>query len=118
MPTEIFVKETTYGSFTVEKDVNPSNYEENFDYILEHYQSQDQSPFETRTQFSLSLNELDQLPSNIHLDKNSIENNSVTITDGKNGTLKSIRLHKNEYNIVELHILDRKGAVEKIITLN
>ena len=118
MSTEIFVKETTYGSFTVEKDVNPSNYEENFDYILEHYQNQDQSPFETRTQFSLNLNELDKLPSNINIDKSSIENNDITITDVKNGILKSIRLHKNEYGIVELYILDKKENVEKIITLN
>lgn len=118
MSTQIFVKETTYGSFTVEKDINQENYEENFDYIIDVYQNQDQTPFETRTQFSLNLNELDQLQSNIHLDKNSIKNNSVTITDGENGTLKSIRLHKNEYNIVELHILDKKGNVEKIITLN
>ena len=118
MSTEIFVKETTYGSFTVEKDVNPSNYEENFDYILEHYQNQDQSPFETRTQFSLNLSELEQLPSNINIDKNSIENNDITINDGENCTIKSIRLHKNEYDIVELYILDRKGNVEKIITLN
>ena len=113
MSTQIFVKETTYGSFTVEKDINQENYEENFDYIIDVYQNQDQTPFETRTQFSLNLNELDQLQSNIHLDKNSIKNNSVTITDGENGTLKSIRLHKNEYNIVELHILDKKGNVEK-----
>jgi len=118
MSTEIFVKETTYGSFTVEKDVNPSNYEKNFDYILEHYQNQDQSPFETRTQFSLNLSELDQLPSNINIDKNSIKNNDITINYGENGTLKSIRLHKNKYNIVELHILDKKGNVEKIISLN
>lgn len=117
MSTEIFVKETTYGSFTVEKDINPSNYEENFEYILKHYQNQDQSPFETRTQFSLNLSELEQLLSNINIDKNSIENNDITINYGKNGVLKSIRLHKNEYNIVELHILDRKGNVEKIITL-
>ena len=117
MSTEIFVKETTYGSFTVKKDINQENYEENFDYILDVYQNQDQTPFETRTQFSLSLNELDQLPSNIHLNKNSIENNDITINDGKNGTIKYIRLHKNEYNIIELHIIDKKGNVEKIITL-
>ena len=29
MSTEIFVKETTYGSFTIEKDINQENYEEN-----------------------------------------------------------------------------------------
>ena len=118
MSTEIFVKETTYGSFKIEKDVNPSNYDENFEYILDHYQNQDQTPFETRTQFSLSLNELDQLPSNIKLDKNSIENNDITITNRDKGILKSIRLHKNEYGIIELYILDKKGNVEKIITLN
>ena len=118
MSTEIFVKETTYGSFTVEKDVNPLNYEENFDYILEQYQSQDQSPFETRTQFSLNLSELEQLPSNINIDKSLIENNNITITNRDKGILKSIRLHKNEYGIVELYILNKKGRVEKIITLN
>lgn len=118
MSTEIFVKETTYSSFTVEKDVSPSNYEENFDYILEHYQNQDQSPFETRTQFSLNLSELEQLPSNINIDKNSIENNDITINDGEKGILKSIRLHKNKYDVIELHILDKKSNVEKIITLN
>lgn len=117
MSTEIFVKETTYSSFKIEKDINPSNYEENFDYILEHYQNQDQSPFETRTEFSLNPKELDQSPSNIHLDKNLIENNNITITDSENGILKSIRLHKNEQNKIELHIRDKKGQVEKIITL-
>ena len=64
------------------------------------------------------MSELEQLPSNINIDKNSIENNDITINDGENGTIKSIRLHKNEYDIVELYILDRKGNVEKIITLN
>lgn len=118
MSTEIFVKETKYRSFTIEKDVNPSNYEEHFDYILEHYQNQDQSPFETRTEFSLNLKKLDKLPSTIHLDKNSIENNNITITDDENGILKSIRLYKNEQNQIELYIIDKKGQVEKIITLN
>lgn len=118
MSTEIFVKETNYYNFKVDKDIDQHNYEENFDYILEHYQNQDQSPFETRTQFSLNLSELEQLPSNINIDKNSIEKNDITINDGENGTLKSIRLHKNEYGIVELYILDKKGRVEKIITLN
>ena len=118
MSTEIFVKETTYGSFTVEKDINQENYEDNFDYVLDVYQNQDQTPFETRTQFSLSLNELDQLPSNIHLDKNSIENNKLTITDGENGILKSIQLYKNNQNQIELYIFDKKDRVEKIINLN
>ena len=118
MSTEIFVKETTYSSFKIEKDINPSNYEKNFDYILEHYQNQDQSPFETRTQFSLNQKELDQLPSNINIDKNSIKNNNITITNDENGILKSIRLYKNEQNQIELYILDKKGNVEKIITLN
>lgn len=118
MSTEIFVKETTYSSFKIEKDINPSNYKENFDYILENYQNQDQIPFETRTQFSLNQKELDQLPSNINIDKNSIKNNNITITNDKNGILKSIRLYKNEQNQIELYILDKKGNVEKIITLN
>lgn len=118
MSTKIFVKETTYSSFKIEKDINPSNYEENFDYILEHYQNQDQSPFETKTEFSLNLKELDKLPSTIHLDKNSIENNNITITDDENGILKSIRLYKNQQNQIELYILDKKSNVEKIITLN
>lgn len=118
MSTEIFVKETTYSSFKIEKDVNPSNYEENFDYILEHYQNQDQSPFETKTEFSLNLKELDQSPSNIDIDKNSIKNNNITITDGENGILKSIRSYKNKQNQIELYIINKKGQVEKIITLN
>ena len=118
MSTEIFVKETTYSSFKIDKDINPSNYEENFDYILEHYQNQDQRPFETRTQFSLNQKELDQLSSNINIDKNSIKNNNITITNDENGILKSIRLYKNEQNQIELYILDKKGNVEKIITLN
>lgn len=118
MSTEIFVKETTYGSFTVEKDISPSNYEDNFDYIIDYYQNQDQSPFETKTEFSLNLKELDQLPSNIDIDKNSITNNSITITNGDKGILKSIRLYKNNQNQIELYILDEKGKIEKIVTLN
>lgn len=118
MSTEIIVKETNYYNFKVDKDIDQHNYEENFDYILDHYQNQDQSPFETRTQFSLNLNELDQLPSNINIDKSSLENNNITITNRDKSILKSIRLHKNEYGIVELYILDKKGRVEKIITLN
>ena len=118
MSTEIFVKETTYGSFTVEKNIRPSNYEDNFDYILNYYQNQDQSPFETRTQFSLNLKELDQLSSNIDIDKNSITNNNLTIKNGNKGILKSIRLYKNNQNQIELYILDKKGKIEKIVTLD
>ena len=118
MSTEIFVKETTYNSFKIEKDIDSKNYEENFDYILEQYQNQDRSPFETNTEFALTMSELELLPPSINIDKNSIDNNNITITNGDKGILKSIRLHKNKENQLELYILDKKGRVEKIITLD
>ncbi len=119
MSTEIFAKETTYSSFTVEKDINPSNYEEHFDYILEQYQNQDQSPFDTSTELALKLSNLESLPSRINIDKNDIDNyNIINITDGDEGILKSIRLYKNNQNQIELYILDKKSRIEKIITLN
>ena len=45
MFTEIFVKETKYGSLIVKKDINETNYEDNFDYILEQYQEQGSDSF-------------------------------------------------------------------------
>lgn len=115
MSTQIFVKETTYGSFTVEKDIDPSNYEEHFDYILEEYQNQDQSPFDTSTELALKLSNLESLPSSINIDKNDIDDyNLINITDGENGIFKSIRLYKNKYDVIELHILDKKGNVKKL----
>ena len=118
MSTEIFVKEISYCSFKIEKDINPSNYDENFDYILEKYQEQERNPLETNTKFSLNLKDLERLPSNINIDKSSIENNNITITNSDKGILKSIRLHKNKYGVVELYILDRKGRFERIVTLS
>lgn len=118
MSTEIFVKETNYYSFKVEKDIDQHNYEENFDYILKEYQNQEQSPFDTSTELALKLSKLESLPSSINIDKNTIENNNITITDGKNGILKSIRLYQNKYGVVELYIINKKGQIEKIITLN
>lgn len=118
MSTQIFAKETNYYSFKVDKDIDQFNYEKHFDYILEEYQNQDQSPFDTSTELALKLSNLESLPSSINIDKNDIDDyNLINITDSENGTLKSIRLHKNEYDIVELIILDRKENVEKIITL-
>lgn len=118
MSTQIFAKETNYYNFKVEKNIDHSNYEKHFDYILEQYQNQDQNPFDTSTELALKLSNLESLPSRINIDKNDIDDyNLINITDGENGILKSIRLHKNEYNIIELHILDRKGNVEKIINL-
>lgn len=118
MSTEIFVKETTYGSFKIEKDINKENYEDNFDYILEEYQEQERNPIETNTEFSLNLKDLERLPLNIDIDKSSIENNNITIKNNDKSILKSIRLHKNEYGVVELYILDRKGRIERIVTLS
>ena len=118
MSTKIFVKETNYYSFKVEKDIDQHNYEENFDYILKEYQNQEQSPFDTSTELALKLSKLESLPSSINIDKNTIENNNITITDGKNGILKSIRLYQNKYGVVELYIINKKGQIEKIITLN
>lgn len=118
MSTEIFVKETNYYSFKVDKKINHHNYEKNFDYILEEYQNSDYTPNSSRTELVLDPKELEKLPSNIIIDKNTIKNNNITITDGENGILKSIRLYKNKYGVIELHILDKKDNVEKIITLN
>ena len=117
MFTEIFVKETKYGSLIVKKDINKTNYEDNFDYILEQYQEQGSDSFESITNFALSMQKLDVVPQKIDIDKESINDNEIIITDVEDGILKSIRLQKNEQNQIELHIRDKKGQVEKIITL-
>lgn len=117
MFTEIFVKETKYGSLIIKKDINETNYEDNFDYILEQYQEQGSDSFESITNFALSMQKLNVVPQNIDIDKESINDNEIIITDVEDGILKSIRLHKNEQNQIELHIRDKEGQVEKIITL-
>ena len=63
------------------------------------------------------MQKLDVVPQNIDIDKESINDNEIIITDVEDGILKSIRLHKNEQNQIELHIRDKEGQVEKIITL-
>lgn len=118
MSTEIFVKEINYYNFKVDKNIDQNNYKKNFDYILAEYQNQDQSPFDTSTELALKLSNLESLPSSINIDKNIIENNNITITNGSKGILKSIRLHKNKQNQIELYILDKKDRIEKIVTLD
>ena len=116
MSTEILVKEIIYSSFEVEDEVTSQNFDDKYDDIIEKFGEGDTHAFDSETEFALNLEDFNTLSDITLLSENNINDQEIRI-EKNNRVSKVLRLHKDNEGHIELHILDRKGNLTKVITL-